>query len=158
MTIKRLKNILWSTAGVFTAAGLILIIWAASGPSLPNLDQETARRNLAGSSVGTSVNSVDVQELEQLALIDLQRPLRDAPPAQLAAAKVIPPLDIRLTGTIVEPGHSRAMIELADGTVQLKGVGDVAGDARITEIQQGSIRVEYFGQTQVLAVVKESGN
>jgi hypothetical protein len=158
MRIKHLKYMLWTTAAALTAASAALIVWATHPPVYMNFDEPSLRRNPAESSPAMSNSAINVRELEQLALIDLRRPLHDPPIALAPTARAIPPLDIRLTGTIFEPGYSRAMIQLADGSVQLKAIGDIAGEARITDIQQGSIRVEYYGQSQQLAVVKEAGN
>ncbi len=158
MRIRRLKYILWSAAVAFTAGGVVLIAWAACVPLPMTVDQSALRRNSATGSTANPTSPIDARELEKLAQFDLRRPLHDAPPAPAPLAQAIPPLDIRLTGTIFEPGYSRAMIQLADGSVQLKAVGDLAGAVRITDIEKGSIRVDYYGQSQELAVVKETIN
>jgi hypothetical protein len=90
----------------------------------------------------------------------LRRPLHDLPgpppsPTTPPTAS-IPPLAIRLTGTIFEPGHCRAAIQLPDGRLQLIGVGQSAGDARILSIENGKVRIDYFGQSMVLTVPEEN--
>jgi hypothetical protein len=50
------------------------------------------------------------------------------------------------------------MIELPDGSTQLKGVGDIAGDARILAIEDGQVTVQYLGKSVLLKITKENGS
>lgn len=141
-----------------TGAAAVAFGWVALVP-LSISSKPSAQTSDSTKSVAVSpMTVINVQELERLARIDLRRPLHDAtPPARLIAQAAMP-LSIRLTGTICEPGHCRAMIELADGTVQLKAIGEQAGEARILDIREGSVTVEYLGKPQILTVAKGEQN
>ncbi len=160
MKIRQIRLILWSSAVLMSAAALMLIFWAAMSPQTQAIAaQPSSQSPQTASSLAQATVSAD--DLARVAHVQLRRVLHDPPPsapAAPAAAKPTPPLDIRLAGTIYEPGHCKAMIQLPDGTVQLKGVGESAGNARITDIQQGSATVDYFGKSMVLTVPKAEGS
>jgi hypothetical protein len=56
---------------------------------------------------------------------------------------------------VIEPGHCRAMLMLADGKLQFKKVGDDADGAQVTEITRDSVTVKYQGREVVLKVDKK---
>jgi hypothetical protein len=161
MTVRRMRFFLWLSTGAAGAAGAAVVAWAVL--PLNPLGGEHAPRtaNFTAESASSGVQPERLaSELQNLAQISLRRPLHDAPQAPAAPEPVQsnPPLEIRVTGTIYEPGHCRAMIQLPDGTTQLKSVGESAGDARILDIQNGSVKVEYFGKSLVLTVPKTEGS
>jgi hypothetical protein len=103
----------------------------------------------------------DPNEFIQLCQLDLRRPLRDPAPTLPPSSRPVkqnPPLGIQLAGTIVETGHNQALIAMPDGSVELKRVGDEAGGARLRQITEGSVTVEYFGQQIVLTVASRNTN
>ena len=141
------------------ALAIVSILWAVS--PIGRFGQAVAIKSSISRelSAGRAQAVVDPDELKQLCQVDLRRPLHDPPPPTppaLPPARPPPPLNIRLSGTIIEPGHCQALIAMPDGTVQLKNIGESAGDARIQEIRDRSITVEYFGQSTVLNVVQEN--
>jgi hypothetical protein len=152
------KSLLIAAAGLMGCASVVLILWPALVPlprSMPN--QRRTAEKIEGSTAPLSP-AITRSAFDQLATLDLRRPLHDPPPPPPPAAvapKAIPPLTIRLTGTIFEPGHCRAVVLLPDGKVQLLGVGESAGDARILEIDNGKVLVDYFGQSLILTVPEE---
>ena len=85
----------------------------------------------------------------------LRQPLYDAPPPQ-PIQKTLPPLQVALKGTIVEPGNSMAIIASPDGTIEYKKVGDPLGPpdgvAHLTEIHSDAILVERGDKTETLKV------
>jgi hypothetical protein len=161
MKLRRIRLLLWAAAGVMTGLALLSIFWANSA-SLDLGNQERSQSSISKNAPNAVVKpGITTKDFQQLAQLNLRRPLHDPPHAPVAPAitgRQVPPLTIRLAGTIVEPGHCRAMIQLADGSVELKGIGDVAGEARITDIQEGKVTVEYFGASLQLTVPKEKGS
>jgi hypothetical protein len=85
----------------------------------------------------------------------LRQPLYDAPPPQ-PVQKTLPPLQVALKGTIVEPGNSMAIIASPDGTIEYKKVGDPLGPpdgvGHLTEIHSDAILVERGDKTETLKV------
>jgi hypothetical protein len=153
--------VLWTITAAMSALAVLTTLWATS----PLEAQSHALANRIAGNIQPSTRPmqafVDPQELAQFCQLDLRRPLHDPPPPPpvlTPPAKPSPPLNIRLSGTIVEPGHSQALIVMPDGTVQLKSVGEDAGNARIKEIGDGSITVDYLGQPTLLTVARESQN
>jgi hypothetical protein len=61
--------------------------------------------------------------------LPLRRPLYDPPPPPppQVVVKQLPPLQAKLLGTILEPGASRAMIELPGGAVEFRAEGEPLG-------------------------------
>lgn len=95
-----------------------------------------------------------LQSFRAAYLVDLQRPLYDAP--RKSPVAVQQPLQIRLAGTIMDPGFSRAVFAAPDGHTELKAVGEISSGARILTITDGSVTVLYNGQTSILHVNKGS--
>jgi hypothetical protein len=78
----------------------------------------------------------------------LRRPLVDpAPTAAAASTPAISPLQVRLVGTIVEPGRSAALLCSAAGPIELKQVGEqVANVARLEEVHVDRVVLVYLNQ------------
>ena len=158
MRVRTIRNLLWIVTGTMCATSVLTVLWAAGPPTLPRGGQLQPSSSFRVRTVHVTP-MVTSTELDQIAQVNLRRPLHDPPPAPppaVAAATPMPPLDVRLTGTIYEPGHCRAMMQLPDGSIQLKSIGENAGNARILDIQQGSATIEYFGKSLVLNVPKEN--
>jgi hypothetical protein len=86
----------------------------------------------------------------------LRRPLVDpAPPPRTAVAKVAkatkqPSLPVRLIGTIVDGERPRGLFISGLATIELKGIGDVTGGAKILAIDENTATVSSGGETIVL--------
>jgi len=158
MKPRNVRTLLWISTAFATGIGLGSLLWAVIVP----VTVETFPSKLSGTSSieteGSSVENFSRLEDRQAADLNLHRPLHDAPPPAAPPPPPDVPVNIRLSGTIVEPGHSRAMIELPDGSMELKNVGDEAGNARILKIDDGKITVESSGHQQVLVVSKTGEN
>ncbi len=153
-----------------------LLVWSMFSPIAipsPNADGDS---RLAASDSAATVNpaeAVDDQQWnERLAERRLQgwavvapdsapnsAPNSAPPKAESAATSSGPLAGVQLSGTIIEPGNSFAMVVDRHGAVDLKPVGgtlqlDPAG-IRIDSISSRSIVVSYQGKTQELLVVKE---
>ena len=80
---------------------------------------------------GTAGSGIDAQ-LAQLSPRNpawqrvLRRPLYDPPPPpKRKIVKKVRPIRIKLTGTVLEPNNSQAFVKQANGTVELKRIGDL---------------------------------
>jgi len=79
-------------------------------------------------------------------------------PSAAAPAPSPAPLAIKLVGTIVESGHSRAAFVEPDGKTRLVGVGQTCGGAQVLRIETDSVTVRYLDKELTLAVPKEGTN
>jgi hypothetical protein len=89
----------------------------------------------------------------------LDRPLRQAfydPPPPTPEVKQLPPLQVELLGTIIEPENSMAIVRTDQGSVQYKRVGDCVGPAdspaSVLEIQADAIVLERATERLTLKV------
>jgi hypothetical protein len=139
---------------------IVAVIWTATPLGSTAFNSGPGRLDNPNQPAASASPAISAEDFQFVAQLDLRRPLHDPPPMALPAPsppQAIPALNIHLTGTIVEPDHSQALITMPDGQVELKSVGDDAGGAHIKTIQDGSITVEYFGQSIVLSTPKENG-
>jgi hypothetical protein len=142
------------------ALAVTAVVWAALPLGNSLLQPNSERLSNSNQPIATTASVLGVEDFKFVAQLDLRRPLHDLPPPAappLPAPEAVPALNIHLTGTIVEPDHSQALITMPDGQMELKSVGDDAGGAQIKTIQDGSITVEYFGKSIVLSTPKENG-
>jgi hypothetical protein len=167
MNLKRIRLLLW-TSTVVLVAGTLVVASAAvrslrTSGSSPTLNGVKPIATFA--SIRSTKTLPSLPELEALCQQDLRRPLYDAPPpVPIAAPPPAPPspLPFKLAGTVIEPGRSQALLQMADGKLQFNRVGDSVGGsgtgdngAQIIEITRESITLKYHGQQQVLSVEKK---
>jgi hypothetical protein len=95
------------------------------------------------------------QDFLQLWGRPLRRPLYDPPPPK-PEVKELPPLQLELLGTIIEPPNSIAIIRSGQGSSEYKRIGDQLGPAdspaSLIEIGPSEIVVERSGQRITLGV------
>lgn len=148
MGVRQTRTMLWVAGSTMSALGAAAIVAAVLLPlELPSADL---------SHVATSKVERKSQQLPALdaivATLDLplQRPLRPSTPRSTAASAV--PLPVKLTGTIVEPGQSLAVLVTADGRSGIYGVGERVGDVLVVSVEQDRASVTFNGTTTVLKV------
>jgi len=128
MPIRRLRTLLWALSITLSLASLSAVSWAVWWPYHASLPQSTpaTREKSASDDPGLSFGRPTLSQFEGLWDKRLRRPLYDPPPPtpKVAEVKKLPPLQIKLLGTIIEPGKSQAMLATPRGTVELKRVGD----------------------------------
>jgi len=159
LNIRKIRGLLWIVAAMFVSGAIGGLIFACQ-PITYVVPAPESSSAAATSSSQASESQALLQNLQQLAHMNLRRALHDPSPIsspQPTPAIPPPPLDIRLAGTICEPGHSQAMIQLSDGTLEFKSVGDSVASARILDIEEGQITVEYLGKPLVLSVPQPEG-
>jgi len=88
----------------------------------------------------------------------LRPPLFDPPPVVETppAPPPPPPLAVRLVGTILEPGRPVAILVNAAGKIEMKSIGQTAGDpaqpAEILEVHRERVVVRYAGERRELTL------
>lgn len=90
-----------------------------------------------------------LEELREVCGLDLRRPLSEVPPATGDAAVAPPPvaITVRLVGTAQEHGHSVAMFQKQDGTLEVCAQGQSIEDGGV------SIRVMLVEAARVMVNV-----
>jgi hypothetical protein len=155
MTVRTIRTWLWTATAIGGTGAALSIAWAIYLPcELPASQNPPATHALSDPVIAAP----SMSQFAGLADLDLRRPLYDAPPpppVRIAAAPVIPPLSITLAGTIVEPGHSQAMIKTTEGKIELKSIGQTSGQATVLRIDDGSVTVQYYGKPVILKVARE---
>lgn len=152
MRWRYLRWVLRAATAALLSAGAGVLFLASRLPldlNEPDLAGPTTRR-----SIGNGLSLPDRADLERLCSRNLRRPLIDPVPLPPPPPPPPAPLAIQLAGTIVEEGHSRAMVVGTDGRMQLKRVGDRCGEAQILSIEAGGITVLHQGRTVELRVQK----
>lgn len=164
MNVRRTKFLLWTAAWLLSAAGAAVIGWGIftpydAGVAAAPAGDGTSRRSPAPA---TRPSFPPLEEFEAAWAVNLRGPLRDVPAAPspasaaltgLVATPVAPPA-FKLAGTVVEPGRSVAMLQTAEGRVELKSVGERMGTAEILEIAIDRVVVRHNGQPLTLKLDK----
>jgi hypothetical protein len=160
MRVTRVRSMLWLTAALAAACAACAIVAAVVLPLSDDADA-TGGAGVASARRATTAPATRAAAVPPLASFEpawrlkLRRPLVDSAPAPRAAAKVAkavkpPSIPVRLVGTIVDGAHPRGLFMTGLATVELKGVGDVTGGAKILAIDENSATVSYGGESIVL--------
>lgn len=151
LTLRAQKLAYVATTCACLVATIVVVAW---GLRLPELSSAVSRNVIGDTStkaeqVPDATNAPSREDFAQLLDPPLRRVLYDPPPPQ-PEVKQLPPLQIELLGTIVEPANSMAMVRMAHGGVEYKRVGDAIGPAdspgNLVEIHGDSIIVERDSQ------------
>jgi len=156
MTLHHRRRFL-QAACIALAAGTVLAICLAAFVPL-EATSEFALTGTTTTSSSTQTDSGSVQKpLSAYAVVyktNLAQPLFDAsPPAPVE--KPPPKLNLRLTGTAVEPGFTCAFFQASDGTTKVVAQGSTIDGAEVVAIAPGSATVKYAGTTFTLKVDKD---
>ena len=175
MNTRQRKRSIWLAAALLALGSAALIAWGLAAPvrltppkraNLPSIEPVAANQpdtppNPANNP--PSSNRPALAELTRLTAIDLRKPLyppeteknktkddntQPAPPPQN-------PLTLRLVGTIIEPGHSMAMLQnTRDQSIQLCPEGETIehgnGKVTVTRVDPHKATVQYAGRSHVL--------
>jgi len=85
----------------------------------------------------------------------LRKPLFDPKPTTVARRKAAarkPRLTLTLTGTVIEPGFTYAMLRGAAGQVKFVAIGQSLDNATVTAITANSATVKFHGDSITLQV------
>jgi hypothetical protein len=146
MTVRRQRFILWSIAAIFAATGAVCL---AVSMLLP-LDAGSRRLHPAAAGGNAAPATQPVPSLEEFARV-WDGPLgrsATASTAQPASAQssTPPPPEFKLAGTVVERGHSYALLVTPDGRVEVRGVGEESNGGRVMEIGKTNVTLRVDGQ------------
>jgi hypothetical protein len=151
---------------VFLTSGLASLGWAALWP-VPNLGPQLSTDQASGSSViGSNPAVPDIESAHPWSQRLNERRLQAwpvTPPAEelneiappLALSAVAAPLaGLRLTGTIIEPGKSFAILSDPSGAMDLKPVGGLLilepAGVRVDSIEASRVIVSFKGSNHQL--------
>ncbi|MDB5320805.1 MAG: hypothetical protein JWN40_2436 [Phycisphaerales bacterium] len=160
MQVARVRSMLWLTAALAVAGAVAAILAAAMLPLSTSGDSSSSAVTTARRS--TTLPATHPSTVPPLASFEpawrlrLRRPLVDPAPAPRGAvAKVAkatrpPSLPVRLIGTIVDGEHPRGLFITGLATVELKGIGDVTGGAKILAIDENTATLSSGGESFVL--------
>ena len=165
MSIRQRNRLIYALAAASAGVGvgvlaLVLLVPAElSSPASPvtSLPQPGVENR---EQIDPAPQAISPELLQAASAMDLRKPLFDPPPpltpAQAGAASAPTPTmaSVRLVGTINEPGHSMAMFQKADGTIQVCATGDSIDDAggklTVTRIEGLKVTVQWGGQQRQL--------
>jgi hypothetical protein len=139
----------------------VVLVGIGSALVLIPVDEPSGRQVSGKKAVGLSKIMPPVNEpLSAYAAIcqrELRKPLFDSKPSAVSTAKAPPPkpqLTVTLTGTVIEPGFTYAMLRGKSGQVKFVSVGQAIDDAEVTEITPNSVTVKFHGDSITLKVNK----
>jgi hypothetical protein len=152
MTPHRQRTILWIASAAFVALGVLALVAAALVPYDLRRQRDVRRSALAA----TSPAAYRPPTLDEFAAV-WNKPLRGAPSelspetptpasAQLAAASQSAPNAFRLAGTVVEPGHSFALLITPEGQLEVKAAGEECAGAKVEEITERTVKLRIDGK------------
>ena len=156
LNIRQLRIALWSLAGALGGAAILAIALAAALP----LDAPTDPSSSGSSRVARANGPAAAQDAgADVWSIDLRRPLVDTPqaaPAEAASTFVPPTMPtLRILGTVVEAGHSVALVDIG-GKTQFISAGEVVNGLRIDAINENGCVVEFNGRPVAVAIERPS--
>jgi hypothetical protein len=154
MTVRRQRFILWSIAAIFAATGAVCL---AVSMLLP-LDAGSRRLHPAAAGGNAAPATQPVPSLEEFARVwdgPLGRSATASTAQPAASAEAVPasaqsstppPPEFKLAGTVVERGHSYALLVTPDGRVEVRGVGEESNGGRVMEIGKTNVTLRVDGQ------------
>ena len=168
MNVRDRKRILgWAAATialggiVVLAAGLMTPVQVAveGADTRPIVSRGTPASAPSERPKASGVAGLALEELQLLCTTDLRKPLFDAPPvpgAQGPAKSAAAALSVRLLGTVDEPGHSMAILQTSNGSIEVCGEGqktdDAGGGVTVLRIDHQKVTVMQGGQSHELVV------
>ena len=156
---RTLRRALWLASATILLLGAAASYRIASAPlGLPPASAAAPATRDAGQE--PSIDEPRPSAFEPELKRDLRRALYDPPPpapppAPAPAPK--PPLPVGLAGTIVEPGHCKAMLVTGDGHTELRGVGQRLGEVEVLSIEEKKVTVRFNGDVVELKVKPRKG-
>jgi hypothetical protein len=154
MTIHRQRALLWVASAAVAAAGALALALAALMP----LDVPGGRGRARSAPASTRPGIERGRTLEEFAAIwdkSLRTPADGvSPQARQASEKVVPtpqiPPPFRLAGTVVERGHSYALLVTPDGRVEVKAAGEECSGATVEEVMERAVTLRIDGRLVTL--------
>lgn len=163
MPLRRIKFYLASGSLVLLLLSVAVLAW---GILAPTRDLSPAQPPPSVTPRSMTDNGSDaLPPLDEFTLLcqrKLQSPLYDPPPEPVAVEEAppepvrLPPLQITLLGTIVEPDRTVAMFATQGGHIELTRIGQTVSNApngpKVIDITADEVVVEYDGQQRTMVV------
>lgn len=178
MKVRRRKSVIWLAAALLGAISASVLAWGVGYPVRVGATgageaPEPASRAVASDKAADGSADRDrrppVEELVRLCEMELRRPLYEPEPAERERADAEPgdepkastSMTVRLIGTINEPGHSMAMFQKKDGSVELcaegRSIEDGEGEVTVIEIEHQRVTVRHAGRERELVTPRLAG-
>lgn len=162
MPLRRIKFYLASGSLVLLLLSAAVLAW---GILAPTRDLSPAQPSSSATRSMTDTGPDTLPPLDEFTLLcqrKLQSPLYDPPPEPVAVEEAspepvrLPPLQITLLGTIVEPDRTVAMFATQGGHIELTRIGQTVSNApngpKVIGITADEVVVEYDGQQRTMVV------
>ena len=154
-TYRRRRRLLIA-ANILLVVGIGLCAWSAW--VLPVHVADAREGAGKGGHERTKADQAVTGALAQYAVIHARpwrKPLFDPKPTAVKAVKKPEPkMTAVLTGTITDPGFSRAVFRTRGGEEKLIGVGEVIDGAKVLKIAYEQVVVEFHGKELTLTPAK----
>ena len=152
MHVRRVRITLWLLAVALTGASVVTVILGAALPYVKAEAPPTSNIDAHQADKGHESPAIALSAFARLWDVNLRRPLYDSPtPAKtLPKPKPPAPLNMRLVGTMIEPGHSMAMFITKGGRIELRRVGQTVAQAKVVTIQADRVKLMYHGREHTL--------
>jgi hypothetical protein len=158
MSGRRINILLWTAAAALCAGALALAVVGIAVPVSVNSGEAIARSR-AATTQAALIKGAGAEGLEAVVSARWRRELSDVA-APVAVATTTPversseSLPMTLVGTV---GSSLAMLQAADGNVEVTAVGESAGGMKVLAVRRSQVDVEYNGRKMTLERPKETG-
>lgn len=161
MTLRNKKRLLCvATAAILATSAAVVAAGVAHDRRLPesNGPAPIVARVSDRATATPAPRALSKEDFEPHWNRPLRKPLFDPPPPPPPVVEKPPPRPItaKLLATMIEPGSSVAMLQLANGEVVFRKTGETLGgedqDATITEIVSGTVKVDRANEPAVLVI------
>lgn len=158
MTLHQARICLWGLAAFLVFAATLILYWGTRAPlgigdaPGPEVFQKDLRQTPRKEALPP------LKEFDSFSRLDLRPALFDAPPPPpadpkpVAAPKRPPPINFKLTGTILEPENSYALFLNPKGVVEFKKTGETIEGAEVLEISPDKVTVLYQEERIVMKI------
>ncbi len=152
---RRLRLLLNVAGALGAVIGIAAIAWVANNPPTTSTTDH-ADKTKTHTFRDSTDHAIDLNAMQRIWDLPLRKPLYDPPPPVVEVKKFVPPpLPVRLTGTIVEPGQTLAMLKHQNGKVEFCNIGHKVGEIEVVEITDGQVKLLYYGKPVTLTLGKE---
>lgn len=165
MNVRERKRIIGWAAAMIALGGVVVLAAGLMTPVQVAVDGAAARSMVSSTMPASAPRArtadgagLTLAELQSLCARDLRKPLFDAPPAPTAAGpapSAAAAMGVRLLGTVAEPGHSMAILQTGNSSIEVCGEGqktDGAGGVTVVRIDHQKVIVMQGGQSHELTV------
>lgn len=167
MRVRKARFCLVSLGVVFCLTAALSLAWGVLRTTPVSLELQDNIRPIVpnGNQEPMTSAAAKINENDEVWSRPYRRPLVDLPPvasSPVVAQVKAPPLNLKLMGTILEPGRERAIFSTAKGVSELRKVGETVGDApasaEVVQIARDRVVVRYNGELVTLELQKSKGS